>query len=275
MQPTITEPRRRPLWKRWQTWVVAGVLAVLVGLVGGPFVYIHFIKEDAPTRLTFEDATTSTRAASATTTSGASVTAAPSSTAASGATVTTTPSAAAAPGGGGALDGTWAVTPQRSQVGYRVKEVLFGQSTEAVGRTGDVTGQVAIQGTTVSSGSFTVDMTTVTSPESRRDSQFNGRIMNTSSFPTATLTLTQPIDLGEVPADLAEITRKANADLTLRGVTKPVTFDVKARRNAGAIEVNGSIPITFADWNIPNPTTAGITTEDHGELEFLLVLGRS
>ena len=39
--------------------------------------------------------------------------------------------------------------------------------------------------------------------------------------------------------------------------------------------MNGSIPITFADYGIPNPTKAGITTEDHGELEFLLVFSKS
>ena len=239
----------------------------MVLFVGGPFVYINFIKEDAPARLTFEDATTSTAAGSGATSSTASTSGSGSSTSASTA-ATGTPTAA------NPIEGTWTVT-DGSQVGYRVKEVLFGQSTEAAGRTSDVTGQLTIAGTTVEAASFTADMTTVTSDESRRDNQFNGRIMSTSEFPEATLTLTQPIDLGSVPDDLVEVTESATADLTLRGVTQPVTFDLKARRNGANIEVNGSIPITFADYGIPNPTTAGITTEDHGELEFLIVFSTS
>jgi polyisoprenoid-binding protein YceI len=87
--------------------------------------------------------------------------------------------------------------------------------------------------------------------------------------------LTRPIDFAPLPADLTEISAQATGDLTLRGVTKPVTFDLTARRNGAAIEVNGSIPVTFADWDIPNPSTAGISTEDHGELEFLLVFNKA
>ncbi len=36
-----------------------------------------------------------------------------------------------------------------SVVGYRVKEVLFGQDNIAVGRTSTITGQLKINGTTV------------------------------------------------------------------------------------------------------------------------------
>ena len=36
-------------------------------------------------------------------------------------------------------------------------------------------------------------------------------------------------------------------------------------------EIEGSITITFEDWNIPNPSIGGVvTTEDNGTLEFLL-----
>jgi hypothetical protein len=53
-------------------------------------------------------------------------------------------------------------------------------------------------------------------------------------------------------------------------VTKSVTFPVTARRSAGTIEVSGSIPVVFADWNISNPSGGPATTEDHGILEFLI-----
>ena len=116
-----------------------------------------------------------------------------------------------------------------SAVGYRVVEVLFGQDTEGVGRTDQISGQFTIAGDQVTDASFEVDMQTVASDESRRDSQFNGRLMDTATFPTATFVLTAPIELGAVPADGTPVTATATGDLTLRGVTKPVTFDVQAQ----------------------------------------------
>jgi len=50
-----------------------------------------------------------------------------------------------------------------------------------------------------------------------------------------------------------------------------VTFDVQAQLKDGKIEVNGTIPIVFADYGIPNPSFGPASTEDNGVLEFLLV----
>ena len=156
-----------------------------------------------------------------------------------------------------------------------MKETLFGQDTEGVGRTNAVTGSLSVAGTAVEAGEFTVDMATVESDSGNRDNQFRGRIMDTDNFPTSTFTLTQPIELGTIPAEGETITASATGDLTLRGTTLPVTFDVQARLNAGNIEVDGSIPIVFADWGIPNPSFGPATTADNGLLEFLLVFSQS
>ena len=118
-------------------------------------------------------------------------------------------------------------------------------------------------------------MTTFKSDESRRDNQFNGRIMGVDQFPTSTFTLTSPIDFGEVPADGATITATATGDLTLRGVTKPVTFELQATFKNGRVGVLGNIPIVFADYGIPNPSFATISTEDNGLLEFVLIFDKA
>ena len=86
-----------------------------------------------------------------------------------------------------------------SVVGYRVKETLAGVDTEGAGRTSSITGTMTIDGTTVTTTDLTVDMTTFKSDDSRRDGQFNGRIMEVSQFPTATFKLTSPIELGTHP----------------------------------------------------------------------------
>jgi polyisoprenoid-binding protein YceI len=224
----------------WKRWLAIGVGGLVVLLLAGPYIYIHFVEGKAPAPLTLRSPS---------------------------ATPGTSPTAGQTTAGDA---GSWNVATG-SLVGYRVKEVLFGQSNVAVGRTSDITGSINVDGMNVTAGSFTVDMTTVTSDESRRDGQFNGRIMETSTYPTATFTLTRSIDLGSIPAEGVQKTYQATGELTLHGVTKTVVFDVTAQHTSTAIQVAGSIPIVFADYNIGNPSFGGVvTTEDNGILEFAL-----
>ena len=252
--------------KKVLLWIGGAVVAMVLLVVGGTWVYIHLIKDDPPAKLTLETGDTSGSASTTPSSDGSSATTA----ASSGGAATTAPAAPSGAASSGSIDGSWAASDQ-SLLGYRVKEVLFGQSTEGVGRTNAVTGSLSIAGSTVEKGDFTVDMTTVTSDSGNRDNQFQGRIMDTSTFPTSTFTLTQPIDLGSVPAEGQTVTASATGDLTLHGTTKPVTFDVQAQLKDGTIEVNGTIPIVFADYGIDNPSTGFVTTEDNGLLEFILV----
>lgn len=152
-----------------------------------------------------------------------------------------------------------------------MSEVLGGVDTEGAGRTNQVTGTLTIEGTSATAAEFTVDMASVTSDESRRDGQFRTRIMSTDEFPTSTFVLTAPIDFGGVPAEGESITATATGDLTLRGVTNSVTFEVTAQLSGGKIGVLGSIPIAFSDYEIPDPSNGFATVKDNGLLEFVLV----
>jgi polyisoprenoid-binding protein YceI len=115
-------------------------------------------------------------------------------------------------------------------------------------------------------------MATVVSDKSQRNAQFDGRIMDVSSYPTGTFTLTKPIALGTLPAVGVIKSYSATGNLTLHGHTRSVTFTLNAERTATTIEVQGSIPVLFSDWGISNPSIGGfVTTQDNGLLEFLLV----
>src|SRR6478672_6892087 len=209
--------------RRKRTYFIGIPILVFLVAVVAPYVYIHFIEGPAPEKLKLADPKTS----STSTKSGSDSSSA-----------TTAPATAA-------VEGAWTVSKDGTVVGYRVGEVLFGQSTTAVGRTDAVTGELTISGTTATAASFTTDLTKVSSDQGNRDRQFQGRIMDTATYPTATFKLTSPIALTAIPQDLVKVTEKATGDLTLRGKTRSVTFDVVARRNGDKIEVNGSIPITF------------------------------
>jgi polyisoprenoid-binding protein YceI len=223
--------------------VGVAVLAVLAGFLG-PYVYIHLIEGPPPAKLELPNSSVSTTSTPAR---------------GSGATSSS-------------LEGTWNVG-RGSTAGYRVQEVLVGQSATAVGRTNKIWGSMTIAGSTVTKGTFTVNMATVVSDQSQRNARFAGPIMDVSRYPTATLTLTSPISLGSIPSAGVVTRYNAVGDLDLHGVTKSVPFPVSAERVGNEIDVLSDISIPFSEWNIANPSIGGfVTTASTGTLEVLLHL---
>jgi polyisoprenoid-binding protein YceI len=245
--------RFRP--RRLGVWLIAGLAALAALVLGGTWIYIHAIEGPAPAPLSLKSSPSSSV--------GPTLAGPSSSASASAGTAATT-----------GIAGTWRVAAG-SIVGYRVNEVLAGQNNVAVGRTGSVSGDMTIRGTTVTTASFTVQMATIHSDQSTRDAQFNGRIMDTAAYPTGTLTLTSPIAIGARPANGVIKTYDATGNLTLHGHTRSVTFTLQAERTAAGINVSGSIPVLFANWSIANPSFGSfVTTQDHGQLEFLVKFAR-
>jgi polyisoprenoid-binding protein YceI len=176
--------------------------------------------------------------------------------------------APAAPGALGDLSGEWAVGGS-SYAGYRVDEVLNGTPVTVNGRTDAVTGDITVDGSQVTAGSMTVDVTKMATDQPPRDAYFQGEAMQTDRFPTATFTLTQPIRTDGVEAGVPA-TYDVTGDLTLHGVTKSVTAQMQASFTPGAGQIVGSIPITFQDFGVEAPSLGFVTVEDHGSVEFSL-----
>jgi len=241
-------PFTRP--RHWLRWLIGAIAAAAALAAAGPFIYIHFFNS-APAALSLSPSGSGAASSSASSTAAAN-------------TAST-----------GSVAGTWTVG-SGSVVGYRVNEVLLGQNATAVGRTTSVTGHLTIAGTTATAASFSVPMATVHSDKSQRDTQFDGRIMAVSQYPTGTFTLTSPIDLAPLPSAGAVKSYTAHGKLTLHGTTRAVTFTLTAERAGSQIKVAGDIPVLFSDYNIQNPSFAGfVTTQDHGLLEFLLVFSKN
>jgi polyisoprenoid-binding protein YceI len=168
----------------------------------------------------------------------------------------------------GDLSGDWSVGGD-SYAGYRVNEVLNGTPVTVNGRTKGVSGDISVAGSQVTAGSVTVDVTTMATDAAPRDAYFQGEAMKTSEFPTATFTLTQPIEANGVEAGVPA-TYDVTGDLTLHGVTKPVTAQMQAAFTKGSGQITGSIPITFQDFGVQAPSLGFVTVEDHGSVEFSL-----
>lgn len=233
--------QRRRIW-----WWVAGALALFAVLaVAGPYIYIHFIEGPAPTALSLPKSPEHKPAANATGSASSSA----------------------------SIDGLWKVGTG-SIVGYRVQEELLGQASTAVGRTSKAWGSMTISDHSVINGSFTVDMASVKSDQTARNAQFDGRIMDVHTYPTASFRLGEPIELGAVLPPLHTVKRySATGALTMHGVTRTITFPVSAERSNSAVYALADVPIVFSEWNISNPSIGGfVTTQSHGTLEILLRL---
>ncbi|HVV29975.1 MAG TPA: YceI family protein [Mycobacteriales bacterium] len=228
---------RGPRHWGWKHWTITGVVLAVVVFVGGPFLYIHVIEGPAPKKLSVAN--------------------------------TGDTSAPTVP-----VAGTWKVTTG-SQVGYRVKEVLFGQSTTAVGRTDQVSGTMTVTSTAVTAASFVAQMSSVHSDQGNRDGQFRGRIMDVATYPTATFALRKPVPLGPLPSGSSTRTYQVEGTLTMHGVARQIVFPLTAKRSGTSIALSGQLPITFADYGIPNPTFGPARVGDSGTLEVLLTFVRA
>ena len=264
--------------RRFLKWLLIGAVGVAVLAFGAILLYA-FVLNDSPDELDAGDLADALVATAPETTPAVDTTVETTTEAVGGDTAA--PVTDAAPVGTDAatasatdFDGDWVPT-EASEFGYRVEEVLAGVNTTAVGRSNQITGLLTIEGTTATAVDIEVQIESIESDSSLRDNQFTGRIMNAAEFPTATFNLTQPIEFGAIPVGDEQVTATATGELTLRGVTNPVTFEVTAQTTDGRIGVLGSIPVVFADYGIDNPSFGQVRTEDEGLVEFVLVFERA
>lgn len=238
--------------------MIVSIVVVLVVLGAG--VWFFFIRSNAPPEVDLESATEQLTS----TTSEVD-----------GTTTTTTEKL-------DGIAGTWVVDNESGEfdfqnatgsfAGYRVTEELASiGSSEAVGRTGAVSGEMAISGTTLNSTKITVDLKEIESDRPQRDDRVQ-EALGASQFPNAIFELTEPVELGADAADGEEVTADAPGELTINGVTNEVTVKLDAQLVDGIAVVVGSIPIALADYDIEVPSAPVVlSVSDEATIEFQLL----
>jgi polyisoprenoid-binding protein YceI len=244
--------------------ITLAVVAIVAVAVGGYLAWDNVLRGDNVAPLALPSAGTGDASASAS----------PATDPVASTAVDPVGSAAADPGADGDVAGTWTVSS--GEAGYRVREQLANLPAEsdAVGRTTDVTGSITVEAdgdaTSLTAATIEVDTTTIASDEDRRDNRLRSEGLQTDQFPTATFTLTQPV---EVPATAIAGTASdvtLVGDLTLHGVTKSVEIPAQAQLVNGTVSVAGSVSFPLADFDITAPNVGGfiISIADTGALEF-------
>ena len=186
----------------------------------------------------------------------------------------------------GALAGVWTVQvaedagdllgePTVSFAGFRVDEVLnsIGDFT-AVGRTADVAGSIELSDMALVAATVEVTMSTLRTDNSFRDGRIYGAL-NTSEFPKAIFSLAEPVELPAGMASGEAFSGSAEGDLTIKGVTNRVAFDLQAQLVGDIIVAVGSSDVVFSDYGVTAPTApVVVSVEDHGIMEFQLLFTR-
>lgn len=163
---------------------------------------------------------------------------------------------------------------------YRVREQLAGIDfpSDAVGKTARVEGSLLIGGDgriVRDSSRFTIDLRTLESDQTRRDNFIRRNTIQTDSFPNAVFVPASAQGLPVVLPATGDMAFTLTGDLTVHGVTKPVTWQVKAKRIAsGAVTGSATTDFKFGDFGMTIPKVGRVLSVDDKitlEYDFHLV----
>ncbi len=168
---------------------------------------------------------------------------------------TATPGPAGTPGAGT----TWRVT-SASQATVSVREQLVGFSlpSDAVLVATGAKGVFGLRddGTFTSDSKISFDLTTLTSDSPQRDGFVKRSVLQTSQFPTAEFVPAKATGLALPLASGGDLTFTLAGMMTIHGVAKDVTFQVKATRTPGQLTARATAEpsFTFAQFGMSPPS---------------------
>jgi len=175
------------------------------------------------------------------------------------ATPTATTTATATAASTTASAGTWTVT-DKSKATIRVREQLVGVSLPsdailtATGAKGSF--ELNADGTFESGSKITFDLTTLTSDERDRDNFIKNDTLQVRQFPTAGFVPTKTSGLVLPLATSGTFTFTLTGNITIRGKTKEVTFDVTAKRDGSDLTATATANPSwkFGDFGMTAPS---------------------
>ncbi|BDG59194.1 YceI family protein [Caldinitratiruptor microaerophilus] len=158
----------------------------------------------------------------------------------------------------------------RSEAAYHVDETFLQrqQFNTAVGRTQAIEGELVVdlQKGLVLPSSVRVDLSTLKSDQERRDRAVQ-RALGVAEFRYATFHIESA---GGAPTFRPgqEETFTLSGTMELHGVKKPVTFEVRSRREGETLNWVASTTLKMTDFGIEPPSVAGIVSvEDEVRIE--------
>lgn len=184
---------------------------------------------------------------------------------------------------------TFVVDPAQSQASFIVNEEFFADALRklgieagkkvVVGTTPGVTGEIQLNFDNpelVEAAQFTVDMAGLATDQNQRDEWLGDNAIQYNVFPQATFVTTSVSGLPGDVVEGEEISFQLTGDLTVRDVTRQVTFDVTAVLTNDTIQGTATLPLKMTDFEIPPPDFVNtLTVADDFTIEVELTARES
>ncbi|MBV8085472.1 MAG: YceI family protein [Chloroflexi bacterium] len=196
------------------------------------------------------------------------------STAPASAAASTAPASAAAgaPASASAGGVTIALNSNASKLDIKMREVLAANkiTTDAVESTQAVSGTIKLDaaGNLAPGSKLSIDLRALQSDRGARDNFIKGRfVLDTGTFPTADFVPTQVDGLGGPPPASGSKTFKLIGNSTVKGVTKPMTWDVTASFDGQGCSGQATTAFKLSDYGLKIPQLPSVVSvEDQGSL---------
>jgi polyisoprenoid-binding protein YceI len=168
------------------------------------------------------------------------------------------------------------IVPGDSKVSFTIDEVLRGQPNTVVGSTDQVAGQVALDPsdpTGAQIGTIQVDARTLATDDNFRNRAIKNQILDTNNYEYITFTPTGMTGLPDQISFGTSYTFKIVGDLTIKDVTKEVSFDATATPvDASRLEGSASATILYKVFGIAIPQVRQVASVADAvalEIEFV------
>jgi len=151
--------------------------------------------------------------------------------------------------------------PSSTQASFTVREQLANKPlpSDAIGTTNAVTGKITVHpdGTFVTDQSkISVDLTSLKTDQPKRDNFIKNNTLHVNQYPTATFVPSEAKGLpSPIPAS-GPLKFQLTGDMTVHGVTKPVTWDVTSTINGKDIKGTATTNLKFEDFGMTPPKVA-------------------
>lgn len=193
--------------------------------------------------------------------------------AASPAAIIVTPGAAPDPDGP-----RFRIVAERSEAQYRARETFVNQPApaDAVGRTKAIEGELQLDNDGLLRGrvlSMRIDLRTLTSDQSRRDTFIRQNTLKADQFPYAEFRSTESAGPAVIrPGE--EATFQIPGLMTVKGQERPIVWEAKAKLDGDTIVGTASARVKLTDFGLEPPRLAILSVEDEMTWQIDIVAER-
>jgi polyisoprenoid-binding protein YceI len=149
-----------------------------------------------------------------------------------------------------------------SQVSFSIYEELGGEPKTVIGTTNQVAGQLALNLDDLSQtqvGVITIDARSFSTDSGQRNNAIRNFILNTNQYEYVTFTPTAVTGLSGAAVAGQDIKFQITGDLTIKDVTKSVTFDVTVNgQNESALTGTATTIIQRDDYGLTIPSVRNV-----------------